>query len=662
MAYLDSDSGAALTDNPWRGSEVSPEREIAKFERNDSDRNRSLSPTEYNTESNDFFFDEYDPQPPQRRATTPNPPRHRIVNHVQFERESGGITKQRRQSTHDTRYSVSFADTVPWDRKAILSLDGGGIRGYSALLILQELMRVIKTLETSHRDGAAESSYHPLPWNPLYATDSRTGVQADPGSRRAESAKWLPCHYFDYIAGTSTGGLIGIMLGRLRMNIDDCVSDYEKLGGKVFGRSRWFHLRSPFWFPRDKYNHRNVENAVKHVVLQKIPKIAKFPGGQNFGFDENRCRTVVLSYQQQTNEEAKETGIERPYLFRTYKNLHQSETAQDQLTDRNPGPAHDIPIWWVARATSAAPSYFKPMKIHKLAYLDGGFGTNNPCEEIFEEVRKMNNHADTCASIILSVGTGIDKDWSRFKKLGPSRFLNFLNVARKWASESEDVHVRMLNRREGAPFKYYRLNVPDGIGSLKLDEWRVRGRVRTTIGKAIVKLRSGNAVKSVVPKWRPHRVGEEEPKKSETVTAQAHDQHGLLINGGEIDHGNASSINESSAIPRWFQPRNKTLQLIRKHTEEYLRTPEVTKWITDIAQLLVDGRRARAKQDENRWEKACFGAWYQCNVSKCPRAEKEYQDRHSLEKHFLDKHKNQFSRDKQEELKRALDDCKVVIH
>ena len=658
MAYIDPDSRAALTVNPWRGSEVSPEREITQL---DSDRNQSLSPTEANTESNDHFYDDFNPQRPQRSATTPNL-RNKFVNNIRFEREIEDIHRQRRQSTLDTRYSAPFADTVPWDRKAILSLDGGGIRGYSALLILQELMSVIKKLERSHPDGAAESSYHPLPWNPLYATDSRTGEQANPRSQDAESARWLPCHYFDYVAGTSTGGLIAIMLGRLRMNIDDCVSDYEKLGGKVFGRSRWFHLRSPLWFPRDKYNHRNLENAVKEVVDQKIPKIAKFPGGQNFGFDENRCRTVVLAYQQQTNEEAKTNGVERPYLFRTYKNLHQSESAQDKLTDRNPGPAHDIPIWWVARATSAAPSYFKPMKIHKLAYLDGGFGANNPCEEIFEEVRKMNNHADTCASIIVSVGTGIDTGWSRLKNLGPSRFINFLNVARKWASESQEVHIRMLNRKKGAPFEYHRLNVPDGIGSLKLDEWRVRGPVRTTMGQMIGKLRSCRLVKTVGCKRRTHDIAEKDPEKSEIVTAQGNGQQGSHLNGGPRAHSNALSAIDASAIPKWFQPRNKTLKLIRKHTEDYLRQPEVKESIDEIAQILVEGRRARAKQDANRWEKACFGAWYQCNVLQCPRAEKEYQDRHSLEKHFLDKHKDMFSRENQERLERALDDCKVVIH
>ena len=70
----------------------------------------------------------------------------------------------------------------------ILSLDGGGVRGISSLYILKELMRQI----------------------------AREYVADNPG---VPDISPLPCQYFDLICGTSTGGLIALMLGRLRMVI-----------------------------------------------------------------------------------------------------------------------------------------------------------------------------------------------------------------------------------------------------------------------------------------------------------------------------------------------------------------------------------------------------------------------------------------------------------
>lgn len=38
-----------------------------------------------------------------------------------------------------------------------------------------------------------------------------------------------PSDYFDLIGGTGTGGLMAIMLGRLEMEIDDCMEAYVAL-------------------------------------------------------------------------------------------------------------------------------------------------------------------------------------------------------------------------------------------------------------------------------------------------------------------------------------------------------------------------------------------------------------------------------------------------
>jgi len=69
----------------------------------------------------------------------------------------------------------------------ILALDGGGVRGLSSLLIIERLMREIQRIMVHN------------------------------GQATTNAAVPLPCDYFDLICGTSTGGLIAIMLGRLRM-------------------------------------------------------------------------------------------------------------------------------------------------------------------------------------------------------------------------------------------------------------------------------------------------------------------------------------------------------------------------------------------------------------------------------------------------------------
>ena len=86
--------------------------------------------------------------------------------------------------------------------KLIKTSDGGGVRGYSGLILLQELM--YKTFNEA--EGRAPT--------------------------RAEIPK--PCDYFDLIAGTGTGGLIAIMLGRLRLDLETCKEVYVRMTRKVF--------------------------------------------------------------------------------------------------------------------------------------------------------------------------------------------------------------------------------------------------------------------------------------------------------------------------------------------------------------------------------------------------------------------------------------------
>ena len=109
----------------------------------------------------------------------------------------------------------SLVDADPWARKNLLCLDGGGIRGYSTLLILRALMTKIAELEQQDDPRSTTSTYpcDPRPRRPVRVCPTRVytvGMNGDPGnvhpSPPSLCANYLPAHYFDYLAGTSTGG------------------------------------------------------------------------------------------------------------------------------------------------------------------------------------------------------------------------------------------------------------------------------------------------------------------------------------------------------------------------------------------------------------------------------------------------------------------------
>lgn len=94
--------------------------------------------------------------------------------------------------------------------------DGGGIRGYGSLLILQALIEKIG-VEERRIDPFIKSSFSPCMYKPSkigfstpYTKDTESAetdivTETDP-SGLSNDALFLPCHYFDYGAGTSTGG------------------------------------------------------------------------------------------------------------------------------------------------------------------------------------------------------------------------------------------------------------------------------------------------------------------------------------------------------------------------------------------------------------------------------------------------------------------------
>ncbi|KAG9104788.1 hypothetical protein FRC06_009257 [Ceratobasidium sp. 370] len=256
------------------------------------------------------------------------------------------------------------SEDVPLRPLRLLSLDGGGVRGISSLRILKAIMDRIS-----------------------------------PGAR--------PCEYFDLIAGTSTGGesysivclmililmaldagLIAIMLGRLRMSVDDCIKQYHRLAKKIFKRNKAAQLGS-FASGENRFSPVNLEEAIKSVVAKTSPNNTKMA---DHHLQCARAFVVAVKKRNVNNQSARR--------IRTYPT--------------RASPADTCEIWEAGRATSAAPSYFPPIELMdergQLAmYIDGGLGYNNPSKELLNEAREVfgPNHPIGC---FISIGTGRDKN------------------------------------------------------------------------------------------------------------------------------------------------------------------------------------------------------------------------------------------------------------
>jgi patatin-like phospholipase/acyl hydrolase len=79
---------------------------------------------------------------------------------------------------------------------SILSTDGGGVKGYSSLLILKQLMEEMKRIEAGETQMIDKidpvGSSFSCPW---------TNCVQDPSD-----TEFFLHHYVDYFFGTSTGG------------------------------------------------------------------------------------------------------------------------------------------------------------------------------------------------------------------------------------------------------------------------------------------------------------------------------------------------------------------------------------------------------------------------------------------------------------------------
>lgn len=293
----------------------------------------------------------------------------------------------------------------------ILSIDGGGIRGILPGTILSYIENELKKEDKDASIGK----------------------------------------YFDFIAGTSTGGILALLYlyadenGKYQYSANEALNLYLKNGGKIFDVSLKKKIGSLFGLIDEKYSEKELERTLDiYLKNQTISNLLK--------------PSLITSYDMRNR---------RARFF----------TSHDAIDDISNFYLKDV-----ARATSAAPTYFEPANINSLygtpyTLIDGGVFANNPSLCAYSEARtiefssilKNQEKPDFPSAkdmIIVSIGTGTVKEPYTFEEFENANKIKWIKptLDMMMSGNSETVHHHLkqiygtLEKEEQT--NYYRIQ-PD---------------------------------------------------------------------------------------------------------------------------------------------------------------------------------------------------------
>ncbi|EXJ92891.1 hypothetical protein A1O3_01445 [Capronia epimyces CBS 606.96] len=323
------------------------------------------------------------------------------------------------QAVPSDRAMGASPDPVDHTGLCLLSLDGGGVRGLSSLHILKSLMSQLN--RQREENGAA----------PL-----------------------KPCQLFDLIGGTSTGGLIAIMLGRLEMDVDECINAYNRLIKAVFKEKAH---RIPFRFSgriQSQFDSAKLKAAIEEVITSR-----GYSPTEPFNDRKPRgCKVFVCTVTKDLY------GITH---LRSY--------------DLPQKPSVPATISEAALATAAATGFFVPVSIGARQFVDGALGVNNPVEEVEAEASDIwcadTGDVKPLVKCFVSIGTG-----NPGKKAVEDKLLKFLSKTLvQITTETEETAKRFVARwrQHYDHGRYFRLNVEQGLQDVGLAEYKEQGRIET---------------------------------------------------------------------------------------------------------------------------------------------------------------------------------------
>jgi hypothetical protein len=258
----------------------------------------------------------------------------------------------------------------------ILSFDGGGTRGVVSVALLKEIFRRIQSLEVkatlSSKKRASEQlkeRRRDIGNNPL----PLTGVEALLPLPK-------PCDYFDIICGTSTGGIIAMLLGAQCHSIEETEQLYDDFIEQIFKQKSNFKLVTNKAF----YDEKAFEEIIYKMCGDSILLDSQH---------QPSC-TNVFCVSTQINANPPKT-----FLWRNYDYPEGSKS-------RYSGSCHATTLTAI-RATSAAPTFFTPVKYNQHLFCDGALVANNPTAIAIQEAKVKQTintiHSLTCVNMLFGL-------------------------------------------------------------------------------------------------------------------------------------------------------------------------------------------------------------------------------------------------------------------
>lgn len=294
--------------------------------------------------------------------------------------------------------------------KRILSIDGGGIRGIIPGMLLVALEDKIKR------------------------------ITKDPQAHLSQ--------YFDFFAGTSTGGILASILlcphpddpTKPRFSAQDALNIYVEHGTEIFTTSSWRRFLNQFGLLSELYDEHVLEKVLDSYFGDlKLSQLIK------------PC--IITAYNIE---------LRKNHLFRQQKAISHGDSRDFYLKD-------------VCRATSAAPTYFSVAEIYSIAgtrypLVDGGVFAHNPAISALLEVLKTYKTFKIDDVHILSLGTGIAKNAYRYEDFKKQKAISIgpalVDIMTSSSSESNDYFLRQLFRSVQHSSNYIRIE-PSNMSSIQ---------------------------------------------------------------------------------------------------------------------------------------------------------------------------------------------------